>query len=367
VPTLAVTVAVVAALVGGYFGLRGVGKSTATGGTQPSARAYAAMAYDPDSHDVVMFGGAGTGGAPLADTWLWSGSSWSEASPAQSPPGLIGAEMAWDPRSHRVILVGGLGGDGCRLVVPAAAPPAVTAWPSSAPGCVDLAGAWAWDGRDWAELSLPSGVGTLNGAAIATDPSSGTVVLVASGSTWTFDGSAFRAVASAAGTGSASQYAGEVWFPDPALLFDYGITSLTSPCTGPVACPFEIPVTTAWKWTGTAWSPVTDTVQPLFAPPFGAMSSSVAPAAADLADGEVVTVDGGGVTRVSDNPVQGWDVAAPASALGYRSGPALAYDPATGRVVLFGGYVSAAGQAPQLSAATWSWDGRTWSGMGTAR
>jgi hypothetical protein len=375
--TVVVTVAVAGALVFGYLGLRGAGRGTVPGGIHPPARAYAAMAFDPDTRQVVMFGGVGVSGAPLDDTWLWSGSSWSQASPAQVPPAAIGAEMAWDPQSHRVLLAGGLGGSGCRLALTTGGPSGTPAYPSSTRGCDVLAGAWAWDGGDWAQVPLPAGIGSLSGASMATDPSTGRIVLVASQDTWTFAGSAFQPVSSASGTGSASQYAGEVWFPDPGLLFDYGLNSLTvapssppspvpsgsSPCADAAACPGQVPVTTAWEWTGSAWSPVTGTVQPLFAPPFGAMSSSVAPAAADLADGQVVTVDAAGNTLVSINPAAGWSLAAPASALGYRSGPAMAYDPATGTVVLFGGYLTAGSQAPQLSSATWSWDGEAWSSV----
>jgi hypothetical protein len=220
-------------------------------------------------------------------------------------------------------------------------------------------------------------LGSLGGASIATDPSSGRIVLVANGSTWTFDGSAFRPVASAAGTGGPTQYGGEVWFPDPGLLFDFGLTSLTapppqyvpgvSPCADPASCPSQVSVATAWRWSGAAWSPVDGTVQPLYAAPFGAMSSSVAPVATDLADGEVVTVDGEGATRVSDNPVQGWQVAAPAGAIRAPSGAAIAYDPATRTVVLFGGWSGYSAIAGAPTPTTWIWDGRDWSGVATGR
>lgn len=231
-------------------------------------------------------------------------------------------------------------------------------------------------------MALPAGVGSLAGASMATDPSTGTIVLLAAGDTWTFDGSAFQPVLSATGTGSAAQNAGVLWFPDPARLFDFGLHSLTSPpvtlspvaspssvpgaspCSGAAGCPTEVTVATAWEWSGTAWSPITDTVQPLFAPPFGAMSSSVAPAAADLADGAVITVDYAGNTLVSINPEEGWNLEAGASALGDRSGPAMAYDPATRSVVLFGGYLTGSFPTTQLSSATWSWHGRTWAALG---
>jgi hypothetical protein len=48
----------------------------------PPPRAYACMAYDLDSGDLVLFGGLGyaSGGQALGDTWLWDGSGWTEPS-----------------------------------------------------------------------------------------------------------------------------------------------------------------------------------------------------------------------------------------------------------------------------------------------
>ena len=131
------------------------------------------MAYDPDTDDVVMFGGAGTGGSLLDDTWLWNGTSWSEAMPAQSPPARYMAQMAWDPQSHRVILLGGTGGSGCN----AQDGGVVSSGP--APGaCIQLQDAWAWDGTTWDQVDLgqgPDEVGghSLAGAELATDPADG--------------------------------------------------------------------------------------------------------------------------------------------------------------------------------------------------
>ena len=67
-----VSVAVVAAVTAGYFGLRhDLALGDAAGG--PPARTGAAMAYDSATGDMVMFGGTSATGQPLADTWLWDG------------------------------------------------------------------------------------------------------------------------------------------------------------------------------------------------------------------------------------------------------------------------------------------------------
>ena len=53
-----------------------------------------------------MFGGASPDG-DLGDTWLWSGSDWTELSPATSPSPRESAAVAYDPASGELVLVGG--------------------------------------------------------------------------------------------------------------------------------------------------------------------------------------------------------------------------------------------------------------------
>jgi hypothetical protein len=172
---LLISLAVVAAVTAGYFGLRHDAASGDGGG--PAARAGAAVAYDPATDDVVMFGGTSAAGQPLADTWLWDGSVWSEAAPADSPPARYGAEMAWDPQSQRVVLLGGSGGSGCSIGSGSSGTVSTTG------GCPQLQDAWAWDGSDWAQIALGHGSGqlgdyTLAGASMTTDPTSGKLILV---------------------------------------------------------------------------------------------------------------------------------------------------------------------------------------------
>ena len=178
---LVISVAVVAAVTAGYFGLR---HDAASGDGGPAARIGAAMAYDPATGDVVMFGGTGSDGQVLAGTWLWHGSGWSEAGPADSPPSRYGAEMAWDPQSQRVILLGGTGGPGCSIGSGSSGTVTGAAGAVSATGgCTQLQDAWAWDGSDWSQIALGHGSGqlsdyTLAGASMATDPTTGKLVIV---------------------------------------------------------------------------------------------------------------------------------------------------------------------------------------------
>ena len=77
--------------------------------TSPPARNGATMAYDPATGNMVLFGGY-TGSSYLADTWTWNGTTWTQASPATRPPGRDGAPMAYDPATGNMVLFGGYDG-----------------------------------------------------------------------------------------------------------------------------------------------------------------------------------------------------------------------------------------------------------------
>src|SRR5215468_9669616 len=80
-------------------------------GTSPSGRDSFAFVYNPATRAVVLFGGfRGTGYAP-GDTWSWNGTTWTQLSPAASPGvDLFAWQAAYDPASHQVVLFGGDGG-----------------------------------------------------------------------------------------------------------------------------------------------------------------------------------------------------------------------------------------------------------------
>jgi hypothetical protein len=114
--------------------------------TAPSPRSHHAMAYDPGSETVLLFGGIGgpDGGTTLNDTWVYDTdkNSWSEVHPVgESPPARHGHTMVYDPGSRNILLFGGALKD------------------SSSQEGVDT---WAYDARakTWTELhplgALPS-------------------------------------------------------------------------------------------------------------------------------------------------------------------------------------------------------------------
>lgn len=136
----------------------------------PGARSFHAMAFDPVTSSVLLFGGQPLG----TDTWRWNGVQWTQEPSPTSPVARWSHAMATDPVRQRIVLFGGFretfGG---------------------------LADTWEWNGSSW--LPVFSVVGAPNppargSHALAFDPDRGEVVLFGGadqtvfGDTWTFDG-----------------------------------------------------------------------------------------------------------------------------------------------------------------------------------
>src|SRR6476620_746277 len=93
-----------------------------TPAVSPPARSYLAMTYDEASGKVLVFGGfAGSG--YLNDTWTFDGSTWTKVDTAVSPTARAASQMAYDRKTRKVVLFGGY--DGRK----------------------DLGDTWLWDGR----------------------------------------------------------------------------------------------------------------------------------------------------------------------------------------------------------------------------
>lgn len=75
----------------------------------PSPRTNAAIAYNPSTHQIMMFGGlsASVHMTPLGDTWIWNGSDWIQQHPASSPSARMYASLAYDPSTGQFVLFGG--------------------------------------------------------------------------------------------------------------------------------------------------------------------------------------------------------------------------------------------------------------------
>jgi hypothetical protein len=185
----------------------------------PPARSYLAMTYDPISGRVIAFGGF-DGAGYLNDTWSFDGTSWTQIVTQSAPPARTAAQMTYDFVTQKVVLFGGYDGtnylgdtwlwDGSTLqwtqATPAHQPTAVTG-PMLFPdpnGRADLFGGfdgqfyqltmWQWNGSDWTQLSPPTVPFARASAAVATNASTGQVVMfggladVNPNNTWTYDG-----------------------------------------------------------------------------------------------------------------------------------------------------------------------------------
>ena len=100
-----------------------------TPATSPPARAEGGMIYDRYRKRIVLFGGAPSG-AFLADTWEYDGTTWTEVTPAASPSGRARFAVGYDSRARAMLIFGGYSGS-------------------------TLDETWAFDGTTWTQLQIP--------------------------------------------------------------------------------------------------------------------------------------------------------------------------------------------------------------------
>jgi hypothetical protein len=105
-----------------------------------------AMAYDAAHGQTVLFGGVdGSTFGYRNQTWIWDGSNWHQAHPANSPPERFGHAMAYDPAAQKVVLFGGYGDYG------------------------ESGDTWLWDGTNWTQVVTPFAPGARSGHSMAWD------------------------------------------------------------------------------------------------------------------------------------------------------------------------------------------------------
>ncbi|HEY6035893.1 MAG TPA: hypothetical protein VIV58_16575, partial [Kofleriaceae bacterium] len=114
---------------------RGAGPSDAFNDT--------AMAYDVAHARTVLYGGMSSG-VPIGHTWLWDGTSWTQANPPASPPPRISTALAYDAVRGRVVMFGGADATG-----------------------TEIGDTWEWDGTTWAQRTTgtPPDARYMHGAA----------------------------------------------------------------------------------------------------------------------------------------------------------------------------------------------------------
>ena len=144
--------------------------------TSPPIRIGAALVYDPNRRVSVLFGGGVL--APTDETWEWIGTNWAQKNPVQRPIPRSDHAMVFDPIRQRVVLFGGLDNRFGRF----------------------LDDTWTWDGTDWTQVATGNPPGRYQ-HAMAFDEARGVVVLFGGGSsqtlfndTWEWDGTVWRDV-----------------------------------------------------------------------------------------------------------------------------------------------------------------------------
>ncbi len=157
----------------------------------PGARVAPAMAYDPGHGLVVLFGGSRSG-TPLADTWVFDGTSWTNPTTTGAPPARSGAAVAYDSMLGKVVMFGGNGAS------------------------ATLNDTWTYDAgtATWTQVTTATAPSARSGAARTYDNVRARVVLFGGGTglsdTWTFNGTTWTQVTTAhtppARTGAAMSY-----------------------------------------------------------------------------------------------------------------------------------------------------------------
>ena len=342
-------------------------------GPQPSARLAGAMAADVTDGYVLLFGGEAAGDVGLSDTWSYAG-GWAQLTPRNAPPAGP-ALSATEPSTGRVLLVTTC----CALAaVPTEQRMQTWRWTGggwtllgSAPGWVTtaslVADSWdgtvvmvadggsqqaatfVWDGASWSfarsVLEPPILPGTH--PALAYDPGTHSVLDLVTGDdgkrqTWVFSAAHGWSVASGGGGGPAVV---GLLLRDPVD----GRAMLYGGDTGDAA------LTQRWFWSGGQW---TQSLQP---PPLAAVPTAGfgAAVAADPQSGGLVLYGG------NQAPDQTWVwsglswaqqvFAAPIPPP--RVGASMAYDPLSRAALLVGGRLADGSDAADM----WSWRGGVWS------
>jgi hypothetical protein len=179
------------------------------------------MAYDP-AHGLLLLWDHGCGKLVMGftggcvdranQTWTWDGRRWTAHSPKATPVEVGFGTMVLDGRLGQVVYVNG------------------------------AAQAWSWNGEDWLPVAMKGGPrvpppGSAAGQstfAAGYDDSRRLLVLAVSGSTWTWDGSAWTEVRSGIDAGDAR--------PDAHLAYDAARAQLVY-----VGKRFT------WTWDGSSW------------------------------------------------------------------------------------------------------------------
>jgi hypothetical protein len=265
------------------------------------------MAYDPSSHQLVLTGKAS--GDTNNETWIWNGTTWTNASPATSPPARAGAAMAYYPGSGELILFGGEGTSGLRNDT------------------------WEWNGTTWTNANPDTSPSPRQGVSMAYDTAQSQLVLFGGNDgtnylndTWTWNGASWTQV----GLTEPGNFDGRDF---PAMAYDSASSQLVL-----FSGWGQNQYSDTWEWSGTSWNQQTPGETP------GASGGDAMTYDPDLS--ELVLLGGNisaqnSVPGAVNNQFDDWDGSqfnVLTSGPSARDFAAMAYDPDSTELVVFGGF-----------------------------
>ncbi len=363
----------------------------------PPGRWYAAAAYDPLDHDILLFGGAGAAGA-LNDTWTFNGTAWNEVVTSGSPPAMSYPILTYDSTDGYVLLAGG-GYPNCGKQIclnetweyssgswseftPPGASPSVGEWAwtfDGASGTVVAFGGptvyslspnigltWTYVGGTWSNRSPSSPPPPRADASMVYDGADGYVLLFGGyganpnlfffGDTWTYAHGNWTNLTGKLLT-APSPRAGAAIAYDAADGYILLFGGESPSCHGGPNPSFPVCGDT-WEFVAGVWTQLTPSALP--------SNRSDAGMAYDVSDGETVLF--GGTNELGFNDT--WTYRAgvwtnittsssppPTSPV---AAPGLTYDPADGYLLLFGAGLS---KAPWMNNDTWAFHAGTWTNL----
>lgn len=235
---------------------------------------------------LVLFGGLASPDGVMDGTWLWDGSSWAQAEPAQSPPARERCSLSRCDDLGNLLLFAGLGPepddptepgsarawvwDGADWSLSGAGPPrrmdasmtldeanqVVTLFGglSTLSPATFLGDTWSWLDGQWEQQAPVTSPSARIGGAITFDRTIGQVLLFGGGAgpllddTWAWDGGIWRPIQTEHSP-PARQFAGMVYHPGLGGTILFGGIGLGRPGTPP-------PLDDTWLFDGRDWSQV---------------------------------------------------------------------------------------------------------------
>jgi len=293
----------------------------------PPGREWAAFAYYPPRHELVLFGGRRPG-TVFGDTWTRTGATWTQQHPATAPSARTGAAMVYDPASHQLLLFGG----------------------GATTGTGFSNQTWTWTGSTWTRLHPAASPPAREDTGMVYDAATKTVLLFAGwhgaywDDTWSWNGTTWTQLRPGTSPSGRDSFA-FVYDPATRAVILFGGFRGTGYAPGDT-----------WSWNGTNWAQLS----PAAAPGVDVFAWQ---AGYDPASHQVVLFggDGGGGKPFLNGTWtwtgSNWSRLSPAASPPGRAYGTLTYDGADQRVVLFAG----SEQALQVFPSTvWSWNGSTW-------